>query len=104
VASKLLGDLAELCGLRPARAGHQDVQAALFVEDRREQPVQVGTVGDITGDGHQPVPDQRFRLVQLAFATAHDEDVRAFVDEPLRRRQADTAAAAGDYGDLAIQS
>jgi hypothetical protein len=37
-------------------------------------------------------------------AAAHDEDAGAFVDEPLRGRQADTAAAAGDDGDLAIQS
>ena len=95
---------AELFGLHPARVHHEDVQAALFPEDRCEQPVQVGAAGDITGDGGQTVADQRFGLVQLALSTPGDEDVRAFVDEPLRGRQSDTAAAAGDHGDLAIQS
>src|SRR5258705_3615610 len=68
------------------------------------QPVQVGADGDIAGDGGQTVPDQRLRLVKLALPAAHDEHVRAFDDEPLRRRQADTAAAAGDHGYLAIES
>src|SRR6202040_2563595 len=59
---------------------------------------------DIARDGAHPVADQRFCLVQLAIAAAHDEDIRPFVDEPMRGRQPDTAAAAGDYGDLASQS
>jgi hypothetical protein len=33
-----------------------------------------------------------------------DEDIGAFLNESLRARQPDTAAAAGDHGDLAIQS
>jgi hypothetical protein len=37
-------------------------------------------------------------------AAACDEDIRAFIDEPLRGRQPDTAASAGDHGDLAGQS
>ncbi len=43
-------------------------------------------------------------LIQRASAAAHDEDVGAFVDEPVCGRQPDTAAAAGDHGDLASQS
>jgi hypothetical protein len=35
-------------------------------------------------------------------AAPDDDDMGAFVDEPLRGRQPDTAAAAGDHGDLAI--
>ena len=64
----------------------------------------VGAVGDVAGEGAQAVADQRFGLVQLASAAAHDEDVGAFVDEPLCGRKPDTAAAAGDHGDLASQS
>jgi len=73
-------------------------------KDRREQLVQVSAVGDIAGDGAQAVADHRFGLIQLASAAAHYEDTGAFVDEPPCGRQPDTAAAAGDHGDLASQS
>jgi hypothetical protein len=46
----------------------------------------------------------RSALLVTSPATVHDEDVGAFVDEPLCGRQPDTAAAAGDHGDLAGQS
>jgi hypothetical protein len=100
----LLGDFAEHFGVHPGRIRHQDVQATLFVEDSRDQLIQVDAVGDVAGDGAQAVSDHRFSLVQLASAAAHDEDVGAFVDEPLCGRQPDTAAAAGDHRDLAGQS
>jgi hypothetical protein len=74
------------------------------VEDGREQLVQVGAVGDVAGDGAQAVADQRLGLIQLASAAAHDEDAGAFADEPACGRRPDTAAAAGDHGDLASQS
>jgi hypothetical protein len=35
---------------------------------------------------------------------AGDEDVGAFLDEPLCDGEADTAASAGDDGDLSVQS
>ena len=60
--------------------------------------------GGVGGDGGHAVADQRFGLVQLALAAPGDEDVGAFFDEPLRGRQPDTATAAGDHGDLSIQS
>ncbi len=56
------------------------------------------------GNGGHAVADQRFGLVQLALAPPGDEDVGAFFDEPRRGCQPDTATAAGDHGDLAIQS
>jgi len=37
-------------------------------------------------------------------AAPDDEDMGAFIDEPLRGRQPDTAAAVGDHSDLASQS
>jgi hypothetical protein len=100
----LFGDLAQLFGLNPARVRDDDVQRALFLEHRREQLVQVGALGGIGGNGGHAVADQRFGLVQLALAAPGDEDVGAFFDEPRRGCQPDTATAAGDHGDLAVQS
>jgi hypothetical protein len=100
----LLGDLAQLFGLHPSRTRHQNVQPALLLQDGREQPVQVRADRDVAREGAHGVADQCFGLIQLALAAADDEDMGSFIDEPLRGRQPDTAAAAGDHGDLAIQS
>jgi hypothetical protein len=37
----LLGDLPQFLGLHPTGVGHEDVQRALFLEDSREELVQV---------------------------------------------------------------
>src|ERR1700747_1700633 len=73
-------------------------------QDGREQPVQIRADRDVAREGAHAVADQRFGLVQLALAAAHDEDMGSFIDEPLRGRQPDPAAAAGDHGDFASQS
>src|SRR5262249_34928728 len=45
-------------------------------------------------DGGDVAPDLLDRRGQLGLTASRDEDVGAFVHEPLRRRQADAAAAA----------
>jgi hypothetical protein len=76
----------------------------VHLQHRCEQSVQVRADRAVDGHRGDTVANQRHGGVQLALATARDEHVRALVNEPLRGRESDTAAAAGDHRDLAIQS
>src|SRR6185312_2655331 len=49
------------------------------------------------------VAELRHRGVERFLPTAVDEDEGAFLDEALRRREADAGGTAGDHGGLSIQ-
>src|SRR5215470_10591195 len=83
--------------------GDDDVDAALLLLDRLVQAIEVGEVGDVALHDGDVAPEHALRLLELAGAAPGDEDVRALFDEPLRRRQADAAAAAADDRDLSVQ-
>src|SRR4051812_23683112 len=99
----LLGDLAERCGLAPAGAGPQQVEAPLLALDGVEQAVQVAQIGGVALDAGDVAADLLHCLVQGVLAAAGDEDVRALVDEPLRAGQRHAGGAAGDDRDLAVE-
>ena len=95
--TSLLADLATICANHIQPTDHTPA----FTIITSPTPLQRKA---FAGHGRHAVADQRLGLVQLALAAPGDEDVRAFLHKPLRGSQPDTAAAAGDHGDLAIQS
>ena len=97
-------DVLERHGLDEPGAGDDDVEPALLGPDRRKETIEIVQVGQIALHRGHLVTDCRDRLVQLGLPPAGDEHVAALRHEPLRDRQADPAAAAGDHRDLAVKS
>src|SRR5262245_33952147 len=79
--------------LRDAGVGEDDVQPSLLALDLGEQAIQVVQVRHVAPDGGDVLADLLHRR-QFGLTPAGDEDGGAFGHEPLRRRQADAAAAA----------
>jgi len=97
-------DVLERHRLYQPGAGDDDVEPALLRFDRREETIEIVQVGQIALYCGHLLADCRDRLVELGLPSAGDERVAAFGHEPLRGRQADPAAAAGDDRDLAVKS
>ena len=91
------GDLAECKLAARAGVGEDDVEGSALGLHRRVKPVEVGQIGDRslhpTGIGAE-IGDS---CVERVLPAAEDEDERAFLDEALCRREADTRSAAGDH-------
>ena len=81
-----------------------DVEPAELLDrevDGRLHVVGVAHVGALERDR---VTELRRQLLAAPFVDVGDDDLRAFGDEPLDRRPADAAGAAGDDRDLARES
>src|SRR5262249_30689406 len=91
---ELLGDRAQGRIPRDAGVGEDDVKPALLALDLGEQAVHVVEVRNVATDGGDLASDLLDRRRDLGLRPAGDEDVATFVHEPLRRREADAAAAA----------
>jgi hypothetical protein len=96
----LLGDRAEGCKLRPAGIREHDIELALLPPDLCEDAIEIAEVRHVALDAGDIASDLLYRRRQLRIAAPRDEDVRAFVHELLRRRQADAAIAASDERDF----
>ncbi len=100
---EFFGDLAEPPVLRDASVRKEHVQPPLLRLDLREQAIKVGALRHVALDAGHALSDLFYRRLQLLPATPRDENVGAFVDEPLRRRQTDAARTAGNECDLSFQ-
>ena len=67
------------------------------------EAIEIYELGDVGLHSRDVATDRRLRLVQLRLPSADNEHIGAFVHERLRGGKADSAAAAGDDGDLPIQ-
>src|SRR2546422_9614159 len=74
----------------------RSIQPALFLLDLGEEAIQISKVRHVSLHAGDISADLFHRGVQFLLAPPSNEDVRAFVDEPLRRGKTDTAVAAGD--------
>src|SRR5262249_9324311 len=98
----LFGDGSEDCRGGDTGVGEQDVEAALLLPDDREEPIEIGEVGDVAPDPFY-VPFDRFQsCVELGLAATGDEDEGPLGGEPPGRGEADAAGAAGDQRDLSF--
>src|SRR5260221_13115577 len=99
----LLGNLAQWDGFTRASARVQDVDLSLFPLDRVEQTVEVVEIGRVAAHaGHVPA-DQLDGLVERLLPTARDENIGAFVNEPLGARQRHSARSTRDDCNLTVK-
>src|ERR1700675_4755845 len=99
----LLGNLAQWDGFARAGARVQDVAPALFPLDRVEQAVEVVEIGRVAAHaGHVPA-NQPDGLVERLLPSARDENVGAFLNEPLGARQRHAARSTGDDCNLTLK-
>jgi hypothetical protein len=89
--------------LPDARIREEDVDAACAFLHRRDQAVEVGELRNVALNRGDSPADLLDGGIKLTLATTRDEDVSAVRNEPLCRRQANAAVAAGDEGDLSIE-
>src|SRR5258708_30211773 len=67
------------------------------------ESIEVRQFGDVPAKACNVASDRLYGLVELLLAAARYEDVSAFIDEALRRGQADSRGAAADHGHLFLQ-
>src|SRR3989441_3468835 len=100
----LLGDRAQRRERAAAVIGEADVEPAFLSPHRLVQTVQVRELRHVALNAGGPLADLLHRGVELVRAAAGDEDVRAFLREPARGREADAAVATRDDGDFPFES
>jgi hypothetical protein len=66
---------------RDTGVGEQDVEAALLLLHRGEQPVEVREVRDVALHAGDVPADLRYRCIELRLPASGDEDVGALGDE-----------------------
>ena len=97
------GDVLDCRSFREPGVGDDDVKLALFGFHRFGYFAYVLEFREVSSDGGDITTDVSDCFVQLALTPGSDEDIRAFLHEPLGRGQADAAVAAGDEGDLSFE-
>src|SRR5262249_44072327 len=99
----LLADRPERGQRQEAGVGEQDVESAVPLLHRGEQPVEVREVGDVARHAGDVLADLPDRLIEFRLAAAGDEDVGALRDEAPGGGQADAAVAPGNDRDFPFQ-
>jgi hypothetical protein len=97
-------DLSELLAFNETGTSNQDVDLSFLLCDLGVNSIEIIEALHVALDSGDLAPDQLDRLVELALPSADDVDIAALLDKAPRRCQSDTAAAACDDGDLALQS
>ena len=82
-----------------AGVGENDVDAS-FRPDGLVEPIQIFQIGDVSANAGDVAAYDLHGLVQFLLAPAGNEDIGAFFNEELRRRQADSRGPAGDDREL----
>src|ERR1700676_2502370 len=85
-----------------ADIGDQDIDLSLRLHGLVES-IEVRQFGDVSLNACDAAPDRLQRLVELLLAAARYEDIRAFVDEALRRGETYSRGASGNHGNLSLQ-
>src|SRR4029077_13780984 len=104
VVEALGGDIGELHAVDGADIGDHHVDLAVIGCDLGVEPVEVLELADVALYAGDVPTDRGDRLVQFFLTAGEDIDERPFGDEPLRRCQSNSAGAAGNHGDLVLQS
>jgi hypothetical protein len=84
--------------------GEQAVEAAEAGDGFRHQALQCRDVLGIAGHGERRGAELRSQLARAVAVDVADGDLGSFLDEAAAGGLADTRCAAGDDGDLALQS
>src|SRR6202011_1806102 len=80
-----------------AGIGDQGIDLSLRLHGLVES-IEVRQFGDVPANTFNVAADRLHGLVEFLLPAARYEDVGAFIDEPLRRGEAYSRCAAGDYG------
>src|SRR5262245_35288492 len=96
---QLLGDRAQGRKLHDAGIGEDKVEPALLPRDLCEEAIEVAEVRHVSLDAGHIASDLLDRRRRLGLTAPGDEDVGAFLHEPLRRRETDAAVATRDECD-----
>src|SRR5437870_12662227 len=99
----LLSYFAEGSILRNTCIREHNVQLALLPLDLCEEAIEIAKVRNVSLYAGDISPDLLDRRRQLRIAAPRNEDVRAFVDKLLRRRQANAAIAASNEGNFSFK-
>src|SRR6266403_2520541 len=100
---QLLGDRAQGRKHRDAGIGEDNVEPALLPLDLCEEAIEVAEVRHVSLDAGHIASDLLDRRRRLRLAAPGDEDVGAFLHEPLRRRETDAAVATRDECDFSFK-
>src|SRR5207245_10902121 len=87
-------------GRRRSAIREDDVELALLAPDLCEETIEIAEVRRVSLYAGHIYSDLLDRRSQLRITAPRDEDVRAFVHELLRRRQANAAVASSDERDF----
>jgi hypothetical protein len=99
----LNGYLAQGGRCRTTGIREHDIEPAFLPLDLGEEPIEIAEVQRVPLYAGNISSDLLHRRGQLPITASRHEDVGAFVDELLRRRQADAAIAAGDESDFSFK-
>jgi hypothetical protein len=99
----LLADRPERGDGADAGVGEQDVEAAVPLLHRVEQPVEVREVRDVAPHAGDVRADPSYRFIELRLPAARDEDVGPLGDEAPGGSQPDAAVAPGNDRDFPFQ-
>src|SRR3984957_16116318 len=99
----LFGNFAQWDGFARAGAREQDVDLALFPLDCVEQTVEVVEIGRVAAHGGYVPANQLDGLVECLLPPAHDENIGALFNEPLRARQRHAARSTRDDCNLTLK-
>ena len=85
--------------------GDEDVDPAEVLDRAVDDRLAVLTLLDVTGDEVHPIAGVQLgeRLLGLLRVAAVDDDLRAFVEEPLGDAEADASRPAGDAGNTPVE-
>src|ERR1700688_766672 len=96
--------LCEACqwgGFADGGIGDQDIDLPLPLH-RLVESIEVLQFGSVSLNACDAAPDCLHGLVELLPEAAGYEDIGAFIDEPLRRRNAYSRGASGNHGQLSL--
>jgi hypothetical protein len=99
----LLGNFAQWDGFARAGAREQDVDLALSPLDCIEQAVEVVEIGRVAAHAGYVPANQFHGLIERLLPPAHDENVGAFLNEPLGARQRHAARSTRDDCNLTLK-
>src|SRR5258707_5792640 len=85
-----------------AGIGDQDIDLPLRLHGLVEK-IEVRQFGDVPANTCNVAADRLHGLVEFLLAAARYEDIRAFIDEPLRRGETYSRGASGNHGHPSLQ-
>src|SRR6267154_148932 len=85
-----------------AGIGNQDIDLSLRPHGLVES-IEVRQFGDVSPNACNLAADRLDGFVQFLLAAARYEDIRAFIDEPLRRGETYSRGASGNHGHPSLQ-